>query len=90
MMKYQEVNVTQFRGYKETKLQRLLNDFIQAEIPVAELVWEQDEYRNPSSAYSAVKTAINRFKLGNIQVKVIEKRLYLFNTVLYEKALEEA
>lgn len=88
-MKYEPVNVKDFKGFKETKLQKVLNDFLRAEIAVAELIWTEDEYRNASSAYSAVKAAIKRFKHNNINVRVSEKRLYLFNVLLYEQELNK-
>ena len=86
-MRFQPVNIKEFKGFKETKLQKVLNDFLRAEIPVAELIWTEDEYRNASSAYSAVKAAIKRFKHNNINVRVSDKRLYLFNVLLYEQEL---
>ena len=88
MMKFKAADLQNFKGYKETKIQRFLNDFAKSEIPVAEVFLEPGEYKNATSAYSAVKGAIKRFKLQNISARVINKKLYLINHVLYEKALQ--
>lgn len=87
-MKFKEVNINTFKGYKETKIQRILAEFVDAEIPVAEVILEEGEYRSVSSAYSAMKSGIKRMKQGNIEVKVKQKRLYLLNKLLYDEAIE--
>ena len=88
-MKFREINVKTFKGYKETKIHMVLKDFVNSEIPVAEMIWDEDEYKNATSAYSAVYGAIKRLKLSNISVRVINKKLYIMNNILYEKALQE-
>lgn len=87
-MKFKEVNINTFKGYKETKIQRILAEFVDAEIAVAEVILEEGEYRSVSSAYSAINSGISRMKQGNIAVKVKEKRLYLINKLLYDQAIE--
>ena len=87
-MKFKEVNVNTFKGYKETKIQRTLAEFIKAEIAVAEVILEEGEYRSVSSAYSALNSGIKRMNLANVAVKVKEKRLYLINKLLYDEAVE--
>ena len=87
-MKFKEVNVNTFKGYKETKIQRTLAEFIKAEIAVAEVILEEGEYRSVSSAYSALNSGIKRMNHANVAVKVKEKRLYLINKLLYDEAVE--
>lgn len=88
-MRFEAVNVKDFVGYKETKIQQVLNDFKNSEIAVAEVTIDNGEYSNISSAYSALNSGIKRLKHGNIGVKVKNKKLYLINQVLYESALKE-
>ena len=88
-MKFKAVGLKEYKGYKETKIQRFLNEFIASDIAVAEVILEPQEYSNISSAYSAVNNAIKRFKNANLSVHVKDKKLYLINKFLYEKALKE-
>lgn len=88
-MKFKAVDLKEYKGYKETKIQRFINEFIESNIAVAEVILEPMEYKNVTSAYSAVNNAVKRFKTGNISVHVKDKKLYLINTILYEKALKE-
>ena len=83
-MKLRDVDVRNFKGYKETKLQSVLLDFQSREIPVAE-----GEYKNNISVYATVKASINRFKMNNLVVKMIDKKVYIINKILFEKAVEE-
>ena len=87
-MKFKAADLQTFKGYRETKIQRLLNDFAASNIAVAELFLEQGEYKNISSAYSAVNNAIKRFKMKNISARVANKKLYIINQVLYAEALK--
>ena len=87
-MKFKQVDVNTFKGYKETKIQKTLADFIDQNIPVAEVVLDEGEYKSISSAYSAIKSGINRMKHGNIETRVKNKRLFLINNVLYESAVD--
>ena len=89
-MKFEAVNVKEYSGYKETKIQRVINEFKQSQIPVAEVTIEHGEYSSLNSAYSALNSAIKRLKLSNnLSARVKQKRLYLINNVLYESALKE-
>lgn len=88
IVKFTKVDVKTFKEYKETKIVRVLNEFKKSDIAVAEITWEEGEYRNATSAYSAVKNAIKRMKLGNISVRVSDKRLYLINNIIYDGILD--
>lgn len=88
-MKFTEVDVKKLKGYKETKLQRLIKDFLNAEITVAELTWEPEEYKSPSSVQSAVNSAIKRFKTANVKCQSVDKKVFLINTLLYEQEIRE-
>lgn len=87
-MKFKAADLRTFKGYKETKIQKLLNDFVASNIAVAEVFFEVGEYKNTTSAYSAVNGAIKRFKMQNISARVVNKKLYLINQVLYAEALK--
>ena len=87
-MKFKAVELRNYKGYKETKIQGFLNEFAASNIPVAEVILDENEYKNATSAYSAVNNAIKRFNMKNISIRVAEKKLYLINKVLYEKALQ--
>lgn len=75
-------------GYKPTKLQELLEDFLQANIPVAEVVLPRD--RNPLNQYRSLRVAINRLSYHlTLRVKCKDDHLYLINQPLLDKYKEE-
>lgn len=75
-------------GYKPTKLQALLEDFILSEYIVAEVIMPRD--RNPLNQYRSLKTAINRLNYQlTLRVKCMNDKLYLINQPLLEKYKEE-
>lgn len=75
-------------GYARTKLQELLEDFMVAEIPVAEILMPRD--RNPLNVYRSLRVAINRLNYTiTLRVKSIGDHVYLINQPLLEKYREE-
>lgn len=88
-MKFREVNINQFKGYKETKIQVVLKQFVESGIPIAEVLLEDGEYKNVTSAYSAINGAVKRLRLPNVTVRVSNKKLYLINNMLYETAIKD-
>jgi len=88
-MRLQEVDVKTFKGYKETKIRTILKRFAESGITVAEVLVDDGEYKNATSAYSALNNSIKRFKMGNISVRCVDKRVYLINLIQFDKELEE-
>lgn len=75
-------------GYKPTKLQALLEDFLAEEIPVAEILMARD--RNPLNVYRSLRVAINRLNYQlTLRVKSKDEHVYLINQPLLEKYKEE-
>lgn len=75
-------------GYKPTKLQQLLEDFIVADIPVAEIIMDRD--KNPLNQYRSLRVAINRLNYQlTLHLKYSDNHLYLINKPLLEKYKEE-
>ena len=75
-------------GYKPTKLQQLLEDFVLCEIPVAEIILPRD--RNPLNQYRSLRVAINRLNYQRtLRVKCKDDHLYLINQPLLDKYKEE-
>lgn len=81
-------NVTVKGGYARTKLQELIEDFMVAEIPVAEVILERG--RNPLNAYRSIRVAINRLNYHlTVRVKSIGEHVYLINQPLLEQHRKE-
>ena len=87
-MKFQAVDINTLKHYKNTKMLVVLKSFMESEIPAAEVIMEEGEYSSVSSAQSALNTAIKRFKMQNITCKSINKKLYLINNILFERAVK--
>lgn len=67
------------KGYKITKIQKLLEEFMHSGMECAELVLEEGEYKRVGTAYNGVRSAIDRMKLAStLNVKTIGGKLYLF------------
>lgn len=87
-MRLKPIDVENFKGYRKTKLQKFIIEFIESEIAVAEVVWNEGDYKTYSSLQSSLATSIKKMKKSNIKVKAIDRRLYLINKVLYEREVE--
>ena len=80
-----DVAVLDSGKYKPTKIYKIVCDFIDSEYPIAEVNWAPGEYRNATSAYSSLKSAIVRFKKMNIEVCQRNGKIYLVNKLLVSK-----
>lgn len=87
-MKLKPIAVENFKGYRKTKLQKFIIEFIESEIPVAEVVWNEGDYKTYSSLQSSLATSIRKMNKTNIKVKAMDRRLYLINKVLYDREVE--
>lgn len=78
-MKFKEVNRDVLKGYRMTKNQRLIDEFITSGIDCAALVYEEGEYKHAGSVYNSVKKAIDNMKLSStLDVRTVKGTVYLF------------
>lgn len=69
-------------SYKKTKLQKLLEEFLESGYEVALLEYEEDEYASACSVASSLKNAIKRFHMVGVASVVRNKKAYLVRTTL--------
>lgn len=84
-MNLEKVDYRTLKGYKKTKLQSLLEEFIALETPCVKVNCKENEYASFSSAAASLYQAAKKFKMDNIKVKIIEGQVYIFNTLLVEE-----
>lgn len=84
-MNLEKVDYRTLKGYKKTKLQSLLEEFIALETPCVKVNCKENEYASSSSAAASLYQAAKKFKMDNIKVKIIEGQVYIFNTLLVEE-----
>ena len=78
-MRLKEASRDVIKGYKRTKIQMLLDEFLDSGMDCAELVLEEGEYKRVGTAYNGVRSAIDRMKLAStLNVRTIGGKLYLF------------
>ena len=87
-MKLKPIDVENFKGFRKTKLQRFIVEFIESGLAVAEVIWNEGDYKTYSSVQSSLATSIKKMNKSGIQVKAIDRRVYLINKALYEKEVE--
>lgn len=87
-MKLKPIDVENFKGYRKTKLQKFIIDFVESGLAVAEVVWNEGDYKTYGSVQSSLATSIKKMNKSGIQVKAIDRRVYLINKVLYEREVE--
>lgn len=88
-MKLKPVAVENFKGFRKTKLQKFIIEFIESGAAVAEVLWNESDYKTYSSVQSSLATSIKKMNKSNIKVKAIDRRIYLINNVLYEQEVEK-
>lgn len=88
-MKLKPIAVENFKGYRKTKLQKFIIEFIESGAAVAEVLWNEGDYKTYSSVQSSLATSIKKMKKTNIRVKAIDRQIYLVNNVLYEQEVEK-
>lgn len=87
-MKLKPIAVNDFKGYRKTKLQKFIIEFIDSGLAVAEVIWNENDYKTYSSLQSSLTSSIKKMNKSGIQVKAIDRRIYLINKVLYEREVE--
>lgn len=83
-MKLEKVDYTKLKGFKKTKLQAILEEFIAMQTPCVKVDFSSNEYCSPSSASAAFHQAIKRMNVA-LNVRVIDGQLYLINTLLTQE-----
>lgn len=73
------------RGYKVTKMQAVIEEFIATGIPMAKIILGDKEYKNLSSAQASLLVAAKKYSKGTVIAKTVNNELYLINTVLIDK-----
>ena len=87
-MRLKPIDVENFKGYRKTKLQKFIIDFIDSGIAVAEVVWNEGDYKTYASVQSSLATSVRKMNKSGIAVKAIDRRVYLINKALYEQEVE--
>ena len=78
-MKLEKANKDIVKGYRKTKLMRVLDEFIASDIDCANVVYERGEYAKPGSCSNALSVAIKRNKYDStIGVMMRDNTVYLF------------
>lgn len=72
------------KGYRYTKIQKIVEEFVNMNTPCAKLKLDNGEYISPTAASSAVRNYIKRNRCNNLTVKVVNNEVYIFNTLLVE------
>lgn len=66
-----------------------VNDFIEANVPVMRIDYDEGSYKNAESVYNSFYNAIRRHKKNsNVKVTIIKGEVYLVNTKLLEEEKE--
>ena len=87
-MRLKPIAVNDFKGFRKTKLQKFIIDFIDSGEAVAEVIWNEGDYKTYTSVHSSLGSSIKKMNKSGIQVKAIDRRVYLINKALYEKEVE--
>lgn len=87
-MKLKPIAVEDFKGYRKSKLQKFIVDFIESGAAVAEVIWNEGDYKTYGSLQSSLGTSIRKMNKTGIQVRAIDRRIYLINKALYEREVE--
>lgn len=66
------------------KISQFIDDFIQANIYVAEVHWESD-YKTIESARGSLNSNIVKNRMSHIKLMVRGEKLYIFNELLSDK-----
>ena len=78
-MKLERANKDIVKGYRRTKVLRVLDDFIKSDMDCAKVVYEKGEYVKPGSCSNALSMAIKRYKYDSIVGVVTKnKTVYLY------------
>ena len=80
-MKFREVNPKDInRGARKGKIRNLIEEFIEADIAMAEVIDYESEYKNKTTAPACISNAIKRAGYSNVVgLKVVNNIPYLVN-----------
>lgn len=87
-MRLKPIAVNDFKGFRKTKLQKFIIEFIESGAAVAEVIWNENDYKTYSSLQSSLTSSIKKMNKSGILVKAIDRRVYLINKALYEREVE--
>ena len=65
-------------GYRVPKLFALVDEFIASDAPIAEVKFEEGEYKNASSFASTVATSMTKRHITNVGVMVRGNKAFLY------------
>lgn len=88
-MRLEKVNPAEYRGFKASKNQQILDEFINSGYSMAKIVLADKEYKNAASCVSSLATSIKRFKRTNLKAALINGDAYLINQTLVNLELKE-
>lgn len=74
--------------YKRTKVAAIVEEFIEADIPMAKIIYDEGEYVSVSSVQSSLGKAIKAMHADNIICKSMGKDAYLINKLLIEDSVK--
>ncbi len=83
MITLKKADYNEIMGYKKTKLQELVDDFIAMGEACAEV--NSTEHKSPGSCASSLSAYIRRNGITHIKVKGINGKVYLFNELVVKK-----
>lgn len=78
--------------YTATKIQTIIESFVNSSEPVVEITWAEGEYKNGYSCYSSIYNYLKRNgKDKQYRVRVLDngKRVFLINNFRFEKAINK-
>ena len=79
MIKLEKASNDIVKGYRRTKVLKVLDDFIKSDMDCAKVVYEECEYVKPGSCSNALSMAIKRYKYDSIVGVVTKnKTVYLY------------
>lgn len=84
-MKLEKADYKNLKGYKKTKLQGIIEEFVAMQTPCVKVDFSSNEYCSPSSASAAFFQAIKRMGVNGVKVRVVESQVYLLNTLLIDE-----
>lgn len=78
-MKLEKASKDIVKGYRATKLMKVLDEFIASDMDCAKVVYAEGEYARPGSCSNALSVAVKRNKYDStIGVMVRDNTVYLY------------
>lgn len=82
-MKFTEADKSILKSYKKTKILKMLEEFVASGIAVAEV--DSSEHKSAASCAASIKQSLKRFKMGGLEAKTINGKVYIINRTLLEE-----